>query len=443
MFNGKKIVTKLDSRDTFTEYEQDKAYFHSNTFSNLEKTDVKEIIGNMFEEILLKIYDYNYRGSDWYFREVLRLEIHVVDYKPMRGSSYIPLPEFIKKKKTIINMGNKDDKSFLWCVLRYLHPREKYASRINDLREYENDLNFKGINFPIKVRDITKFENYNPDLPGINVFLINDNNKIYPLRYNEKDCQKTIDLFLYSEDEKQHYSLIKNFSRLVRSQITSHTSSKVYICKKCLTHFTKQDLFEKRISYCGNNETASVIMPTKNTILSFKNHFKKLPTAFAIYADFECFTIPMNSCQPNPNKSYTQGYQKHEPSGYCLYLKGFDGLNVNFKPIVYTKKTSDEDISKRFINHVVKLTFMIYKKIYLKPKPYKLTSQEEKDFQSARYCHICEKKLFRDKETGKILKVRDHCHFTGEYRGAAHNECNLKCKKTTHSSSDISQSPRL
>ena len=44
-------------------------------------------------------------------------------------------------------------------------------------------------------------------------------------------------------------------------------------------------------------------------------------------------------------------------------------------------------------------------------------------------CYICEQDLNVDKETGYIFKVRDHCHFTGEYRGAAHNECNLKCKK--------------
>ena len=56
-------------------------------------------------------------------------------------------------------------------------------------------------------------------------------------------------------------------------------------------------------------------------------------------------------------------------------------------------------------------------------------SKDQKDFQSATKCHICEQKLFKDKETGRILKVRDHCHFTGEYRGAADNECNLKCKK--------------
>ena len=167
-------------------------------------------------------------------------------------------------------------------------------------------------------------------------------------------------------------------------------------------------------------------MPNKkNSILKFKHHFKKLPLPFIIYADFECFTIPVNSCQPNPEKSYTKTYQKHEPSGFCLYLKSLDGMNTNFKPIVYTKKTQDEDISKKFIEHVVKLTHKIYKDYYKKPKPYNLTVEEEKEFQSASTCHICEEKLSLDKKS----KVKDHCHFTGEYRGAAHNQCNLSCRK--------------
>ena len=325
-----------------------KVYFNTETHINLEKTDVKVILSQMIDEILEKISAYQENGSGWYFKEVISLEIHIVDYKPIKGSSYIPLPDFLIRKKALINMENKDDKCFLWCVLRYLHPKQWHEERVSDLREYENDLNFKGIEFPVKVKDIQKFENQNPDLPGINVFSINDDNKIYPLRLNQKDAKKSIDLFLFSKDENQHYSLIKNFSRLVRSQITSDCR-KIHICKKCLTHFTKQDLFEKHLSYCSKNETMAVKMPTKNSILNFQNHFKKLPIPVAIYADFECFTLPMNSCQPNPNKSFAEGYQKHEPSGYCLYLKGLDGIDVNFKPIVYTKKTEDEDISKRFI----------------------------------------------------------------------------------------------
>ena len=293
----------------------------------------------------------------------------------------------------------------------------------------KNDLNFKGIDFPVKLKDITKFENQNPDLPGINVFSVNDNNKIYPLRLNQKDCQKTIDLFIFSKDEKQHFSLIKNFSRLVRSQITSDTTRKLHICKKCLSHFVKQDLFEKHLLYCSQNETVAVKMPRKNTILNFQNHFKKLPIPFVIYADFECFTKPTNSCQPNPNKSFTEGYQKHEPSGYCLFLKGLDGMEINYKPIVYTKKTEDEDISEKFIKHVRLLTHTVYRRYYSNPKPLKLTPQEQKDFQSAKVCHICEQDLKIDEETGRIFKVRDHCHFTGEYRGAAHSDRILKCRK--------------
>ena len=106
-----------------------------------------------------------------------------------------------------------------------------------------------------------------------------------------------------------------------------------------------------------------------------------------------------------------------------------DGIKVNYKPIVYAKKTEDEDISKNFIKHVRLITHSIYRKYYTKPKPLELTPEEEKDFQSAKVCHIFEEDLFVNEKTGQILKVRDHCHFTGEYRGAAHKECNLKCRK--------------
>ena len=102
-----------------------------------------------------------------------------------------------------------------------------------------------------------------------------------------------------------------------------------------------------------------------------------------------------------------------------------DGIETNIKPILYTKKTPDEDVSEKFIEYVVELTHKIYEDYYQKTKPLVLTKEEEKEFQSATICHICEEKLSSDKKS----KVRDHCHFTGKYRGAAHNKCNLECRK--------------
>ena len=41
-------------------------------------------------------------------------------------------------------------------------------------------------------------------------------------------------------------------------------------------------------------------------------------------------------------------------------------------------------------------------------------------------CYICKKEF--DNNDKKQQKVRDHCHYTGKYRGAAHNICNLRYK---------------
>ena len=82
-----------------TTYEHDNAYFQSRTHINLEKTDVKVILKEMIIEILGNLTIYQKKGSGWYFKEVISLEIHIVEYKSIKGSSCIPLPEFIKKKK--------------------------------------------------------------------------------------------------------------------------------------------------------------------------------------------------------------------------------------------------------------------------------------------------------------------------------------------------------
>lgn len=189
---------------------------------------------------------YQKNGPGWYSKEVVELEIHTKEYKPVRGSSYIPLPDFIANMTAIINIKNNNEKCFLWSMLRYLHPRETKNRRLTDLKQYEDELDFNGIDFPVKLKDVKRFENRNSVLPGDDVFPINDKNDFYPLRMAEKDCQKTTDLFLFEKDGKHHYSLIEHFNRLFRFQIISQTNAPVYICKECFTIFTKKELFDKQ-----------------------------------------------------------------------------------------------------------------------------------------------------------------------------------------------------
>ena len=81
-----------------------KVYFNTETYINRESTDVKVILSQMIKEILEKISIFQMGGSGRYFREVTSLKIHIVDYKPIKGSSYIPLPDFKMEKKSIINI---------------------------------------------------------------------------------------------------------------------------------------------------------------------------------------------------------------------------------------------------------------------------------------------------------------------------------------------------
>ena len=56
------------------------------------------------------------------------------------------------------------------------------------------------------------------------------------------------------------------------------------------------------------------------------------------------------------------------------------------------------------------------------------TKKEEKNHNKQKVCHICRKEFNTDDSDKKYHKGRDHCHYTGKYRGAAHDICNLRYK---------------
>ena len=64
---------------------------------------------------------------------------------------------------------------------------------------------------------------------------------------------------------------------------------------------------------------------------------------------------------------------------------------------------------------------------YEKKKMIPLTKEEKESYEKQKACHICEEEFCTDKtkkEFLKMQKVRDHCHYTRKYGGAAHSECN-------------------
>ena len=394
-----------------------------------ESTDPHEIYDEMRDEIEEEIQKVEQaEGSGWVFLEVENLTLYTDIWDPINGSSYIDLPKELKNKNAIINMKNEDNnKCFLWCVLRALNPKDKNAERIDkDLKSKEHTLNMEGITYPVDFKGIKRFEKQNPDI-SISVLGYSKDERVYPLRISEYTRSKKEDerkhnivLLFIKNGDNSHYCLVKNLSALLTSQINSR-KGKLYFCLNCLNGFDDPEKLDKHKEYCSEQESIKIKMPPPNTFLSFKNFLYSEKAPFAIYADFECIVKPIDNCKPDPEKSYTNKYQKHEPVSFVYYIKSFNENVYKSRLRSYVReKEEDPDVIDVFINKLEKDVKKISK---LGNEKMIITEEEEEQFKQASNCWICGKKLNLED------RVRDHCHYTGRYRGAAHNICNLKYSK--------------
>ena len=393
-------------------------FCHSETVENLEGTEESAVYNTFIQTIEERIQNFNQRGSNWRFQRVLSLDVHFTDFIPLRGSTFLPLPRKITSKKAVINMKNNDDQCFKWSVVRALNPVDIHPERITkELKDQSERLDWSGLKFPVKLNQIVIFEKLNPQI-SINVFGFEG--AVYPLRLSKSKSEQTINLLLISDGEKQHYCLIKSLSRLLSSQVSGHKESKSF-CLNCLNHFPNEEKLKIHEEYCLKNQAIRIEMPEEGSLVTFIHHQRSIKVPFVVYADFEAFTEEISTCEQNDKFSFTQKYQKHKPSGFCYKIVCFDE-RYNQKPVLFRARSEDEDVSAIFVEMLerdikrIQEKFDFSKKMIFSPK-------DKDDFEKARVCWICQK------EFGSEKKVRDHCYFTGKYRGAAHVKCNLQFKK--------------
>ena len=337
----------------------------------------------------------------------------------MKGSSYIELPTELKNPaKGLINLKNKDDECFRWCHIRYLNPQEKDPQRIKKSdKEFIEKLDYSGIEFPITIKQISKIEEHNSI--RINVFGYEEKQP-YPIYISDEKYEDHMELLLITKDENKHYVLIKDFNKFMYKQ-TKHKERK-HFCMHCLQCFSSERVLNNHKENCIIiNGKQAINMPKKGeNTLKYTNHHKQQAVPFVIYADFEAITEKIQGCQPNNDKSYTEAYQKHTDCGYgykvvCCYDDKYT------KPInIYRGEKAVYKFMEKMLEEV-KYCKNIMKKEF--DKQLIMTDNDELSFKLKQKCHICEEP-YKDKD----IRVRDHCHITGKYRGSAHQDCNLKLR---------------
>ena len=170
-------------------------------------------------------------------------------------------------------------------------------------------------------------------------------------------------------------------------------------------------------------------MRTKdNNIIKYNHGEKSMKVPFIIYADLECLLEKMSTCINNPNESSTTKINKHTPSGYSIFTR-FSFDESKNKLNYYRGK----DCMKKFCKYLKEHATRIIN--YEKKKIIPLTKEEKINYNDQNVCYICKKEFDTIDTAGpsslerkKNYKIRDHFHYTGKYRGAAHNICNLRYK---------------
>ena len=110
-------------------------------------------IDSIITDIESQIERWTGRGSGFIVERLNCFVMCITIYRPLHGSSKIETPDFIKAKGAIVNIGNDDDKCFVWSVLAHVHyvDGDNHPNEVRHYKKFEKTLNLSGLTFPLPV----------------------------------------------------------------------------------------------------------------------------------------------------------------------------------------------------------------------------------------------------------------------------------------------------
>uniref|UniRef100_A0A336MAQ8 CSON012963 protein n=1 Tax=Culicoides sonorensis TaxID=179676 RepID=A0A336MAQ8_CULSO len=413
--------------------------------TELQYTDIiDELLQPLYENLLSQTEDFQENGSGWSLKKILFIELHINKCQPLSVGSYIPLPEWIRKKAACINPKNTDNECFKWALRAYFLLKELNGPSDEEeiqrsageqraihqmLTEMSNEeaeridttyqMNWGDLEFPINIEtDIKKFLSWNNSI-SLTIYGIsedqNDPKKIVgPLFKSSVLKQHHIHLLQVQDGINIHFCLVKNVSRLVNAQFGGVQRTR-YFCDNCFYRVTDENAL--RLHKEKDCHGVATIMPQKGEKLKFTSFSKELRAPIICYADFEAILEPVEENtqqQASSSTSTAQKLNKHVASSYAYLIKN-DAGGSDILELYRGENCADKFVTSLFQN--LKTTYE--NNVLNDVRPMIYTDADREKFERSTKCHICEKEI-----VGR--KVRNHNHVTGLFIGAACNQCNLQ-----------------
>jgi hypothetical protein len=370
-----------------------------------------------------RIDDFLENGSGWTLDGINMTDLEIGNCASLNGACNQLSIDFLKSLK-LIKKGGKKNNCFARAVSYHFVQMEN-EKKINKF--IKNKIRHV-VPYPLAIKDISKFEEANKHLNvKINVIFAEDE-IIYPIYFSKNiNAKHHINLLLYKTiiDDKvvNHYCYINDVNKLLRKRYASTNSyEKAIRCLNCFAKFTskhnKDEALKKHYELCLENKPHLVKLPNEGDMIQFKNFRNKFQSYYIGFFDFEsAHHKPKNNCNKCeldendscPHKTSLLAEQKPITVSYIV---------MDWKDTIVLKKTyTADDCVEIFLDDLLTHEKELLEKISGNIQMI-MTEEDKIDFETSNKCHICEKAILDD-------KVRDHCHVTGIYMGAAHNICNI------------------
>jgi hypothetical protein len=413
---------------------------HQHRRKNLVQSleDLSRIFKELIPSIEERISEFIRNGSGYIVSGIKSISFELTPFKPgiRKARGYIPLYPWLRGRRAVINIQNKDNLCFWKCFYRAFVKNDKWGHSCRDapMNKLEEFMKQRGFDVNIfkegyTIPSLAIFEEKYKI--SINIYEIGMNGphetkQYYFSIYDSNSVTEKVDLGVLRNDKGDtHFVVIKKLASIFSEAYNSnHGHEKM--CQGCGLVFksTERLLEHYKEDHKDENMKKQVInLPEKDVAwvefdMNNKQDFSKtLRHFFVCYADFECSNIPID----DPSGKILT---RQIPNSFMIFCPNLLNLNngTKFQRESYLKYYQDDDpykVLEQFIQALEKIRKICVFHWQSHPNIPKLTKEEQIFHDSATNCEKCKKPF--DKERPK---VRHHCHVTGKYIGPWCRRCN-------------------
>ena len=406
--------------------------------------------------------------------------ITIARFRPFVVGSWFPTPPRIAAIKACVNVEQSTPADRDYCLLdavsAVLHPPRNNPQRAYHYRRYRADYDVTGLTFPLTLKDVRSFERRNDRL-CINIYGVEERSQradkapiFFPLSIsrNRGDDKLVVNLLLLQktvDDEDYHFVAIRDLGKLTRRIKSKNRNGATFCCCFCLQHLPLRGVNAERNveihrRLCQDHEPVTTQFPAPGSTLSFKNRGLSQPLPISIFADFETRERrnagPENEAEEpleegvakrfewisgKRSQNHTETCRKCGPAKPCAEWEAsvqIDSHLINFSwayLIVSDDPSEEFDLrfhqapnpDEAFLSTLKKDAFLLKQRLS-RNLPIVWTPEERLEHAAATRCPVCEREFTGNDAANPVIRVADHDHRTGRYRGAKCQACNLAWK---------------